>query len=146
MCEKAFFKHDSGNLENCKRMDINTWITKYRDKTGQKSTKCDNGECIIWQGYKSVQQQYGFMNVLSPGERKWKKMTVHRLAYMIEHPECLQSTIDCLHLCHNKLCINAEHISLEPHGVNNNRKLCVFIGRCTGHHPYQDCRLHLTIT
>ena len=32
---------------------------------------------------------------------------------------------DIRHLCHNKLCVRGEHLSAEPHAVNNVRQNCV---------------------
>ena len=34
---------------------------------------------------------------------------------------------DISHLCHNKLCVRGEHLSAEPHAVNNARQKCVVI-------------------
>lgn len=43
------------------------------------------------------------------------------------------SQYPCSHLCHNSLCCNSHHISLEPQSVNNNRMNCFTEKRCVGH-------------
>ncbi len=50
------------------------------------------------------------------------------------------ANIDCSHLCNNKLCVNAGHLSFEPRAVNNARKYCFGEGVCVGHDGYP--RLH----
>jgi len=41
--------------------------------------------------------------------------------------------LDISHVCHSRLCINADHLSHEPHDVNMDREGCQRLGRCTGH-------------
>ena len=53
-----------------------------------------------------------------------------------------QPDYETSHLCHNKLCVNIDHLSLEPHSVNTQRRACVTNGRCIGHGaPYKNCIL-----
>ena len=47
--------------------------------------------------------------------------------------------IDVSHRCHNSLCIRFDHLSLEPPGVNSNRKICKRCQKCHGHGQYKDC-------
>ena len=47
--------------------------------------------------------------------------------------------------CHNCLCVNSSHISLEPHPINNNRQYCKSSNQCYGHGEYSDCLLQLKL-
>lgn len=73
----------------------------------------DNG-CIEWTGVKS-NIGYPFIGftypegVLSPSGRKHGMMTCHRLAFMIHHGR-LPNKRNVNHTCHNKLCVNPEHL------------------------------------
>ena len=43
-------------------------------------------------------------------------------------------SVELSHLCHNKLCVKFEHLTLETHMVNCSRKDCVEQSRCTNNH------------
>ena len=66
------------------------------------------------------------INVSLHGPGVWRCVAVHRLALMktptnFSLNDVLNAQGDASHLCHNALCINAAHISLEPHWVNIKR-------------------------
>lgn len=128
-------------------MDFDAWKQHFQSKLDEKSVVHQNGVCILWTGYcrdRGRGVYYGEIKATYPGiNEKSKKISVHRLAYFIKHPEHYGMEGDCSHLCHNTTCINTDHISLEPHYVNNNRQVCVNIRKCQGHAPYRDCILHL---
>lgn len=71
--------------------------------------------CIEWTGIQSS-IGYGFIGFIykdksqgSPSSRGRGMMTTHRLAWMIEHGRLpTQSNIN--HTCHNKLCVNPDHL------------------------------------
>ena len=44
--------------------------------------------------------------------------------------------MDCSHLCWNSKCVNMEHVIVEPHGANGERKKCALQNNCTGHLLY----------
>jgi hypothetical protein len=46
---------------------------------------------------------------------------------------------DVSHLCHRKWCINPGHLSLEPRGINNQRRQCYNERKCFKHGVYEDC-------
>ena len=119
---------------------------KYLEKLGENSYISLNGECRLWQG--STRQNgnlfYGEIYVKFPDERGWRKVLTHRLSIMLTGRD-LPAKFDCSHVCHNSLCINPNHISLEPHGVNNQRQLCKFSRKCTGHGVYPNCMLDLCL-
>jgi len=51
----------------------------------------------------------------------------------------VDGALEVSHLCHEPLCINAEHLSLESHSCNTDRLRCVNRGLCHGHKPHQAC-------
>jgi ribosomal protein S16 len=63
-------------------------------------------------------------------------LRVHRLQMYI-HNGCraIDTVQHVSHLCHNKLCVRIEHLSLETAQINNNRQICKNNGECTGHYP-----------
>lgn len=95
------------------------------------------GECVVWTG-PTDKYGYGIHRVIVGGKRL--KLLVHRLAYFIEKsPIELSPCIHVSHLCHNKLCINLDHLSYESNSVNNARKVCQANGECTGHRGFRRC-------
>ena len=121
------------------------------DKLNSKSSVSDNGQCIMWTGCcKGRGVRYGVMcvNVSLHGPGVWRRVAVHRLGLALMKTPTNFSLNDVLnaqgdHLCHNSLCINASHISLEPHCVNNKRRQCTRKGICQGHMDYPMCKLAL---
>ena len=97
-------------------------------------------QCHIWQclidscGYSEISKQFHGKHVC---------LKAHRVAFAVAYPlNFLQSTFnDVSHLCHNRLCVNVKHLSLEPHGINNNTFVCINEDECYGHHGFQDCFL-----
>ncbi len=121
-----------------------SFYNKYSEKLLEKSAPGTNGECRIWTS--NPNRRYGEIRVdFSPHPRRGTTMPVHRLAYMLRERKLdLEQGLDVSHLCHNTKCINAEHLSLEPHGFNNTRQSCVSYGTCFWHPaPYPLCRVHL---
>lgn len=101
-----------------------------------KCTNVKSGDCLLWSG--AQRNSYGIWEIRFNGSKQ--KIPVHRLAYFLNHNcESLPSFLHVSHLCHNKLCIEVSHLSLEPPGINNNRQICKHEGECHGHHGYQHC-------
>ena len=116
----------------------------------KKKTKTKHGtECRVWHGFirRSKGQRgggYGIMNVRMPGSHSRTTMRVHRLAYIIHTGSLIpqdRQEYDVSHLCHNSLCVNIHHLSLEPHCINNTRKICKRQKECKGHGDYRPCIL-----
>lgn len=109
------------------------------------SSTAGNGACIIWGGgnYVSVgNYRKGIVKWVDTNGRR-TSTTIQRATYM-NITGCTLSDIkgfDVSHICHNSLCITFQHLSLEPHAVNIQRKNCVSEKRCTSHSPYRDCQL-----
>lgn len=86
--------------------------------------------CHEWTG--SVNKDgYGLYRPCFRG--KQIKLTVHRFKFYIHNINIFTSDMHVSHLCHNKLCIRLNHLSLEPQSVNNSRKTCALEGQCEGH-------------
>lgn len=110
-------------------------VRKYKNKIKSKIIQDHN--CKIWQGQQ--RNGYGILEIRFRGNRKLK-ITVHRLVYYINHNcEKIPPSLHVSHLCHNKLCCEPSHLSLEPQRINNNRNICKRNGECSGHHGYSNC-------
>lgn len=115
------------------------------DKFSKKSRVLGNNlGCIVWVGY-AEKNGYGIQRVRWPNVGL-KKERSHRVAYMIRHKICANdmpkldqndNPLECSHLCHNKLCVNPDHISLEDHATNQERIHCKGQGHCSKcHEPH----------
>lgn len=118
---------------------------KYKLKLLENSEIGANGHCKIWTGLTkgSIPNNYGVINITFLNGKK-SVMNVHKVAKCIsERRHITEKGIDISHLCHNKRCIQAEHLSIEPHFINNNRQTCKESGKCMSHGPYPMCMLEL---
>ena len=108
--------------------------------------KCDFnvGEfnCMIWNGAKYV-SGYGKCYIKwVDGETSFEK--AHRVAFVLKLKktkvefnnwmEQSEQKLECSHTCGRKLCVNVEHLVVEPHFVNMERNHCFAQGSCTGLH------------
>ena len=103
--------------------------------------------CKLWNRSKDLKSgglEYGIVYIRPPQDSKKRKRYTHRLALMV-HFNCSQlpKGLEASHLCHNSLCINPHHITLEPHAINNQRIHCKLFHHCTGHVPYRTCLLDI---
>ena len=97
-----------------------------------------NEKCQLWTGCRKGKfSDYGVINCQF--ECGYRKVTVHRLSLLLE------PGLDASHLCHNSLCLTANHISVEPHSINNNRQYCVRQNVCFGHAPFPKCILQFKV-
>ena len=121
----------------------NFWIAMNNMiKLNSKQSK--NGECIMWNGPKDGRKRYGQIHYKDPRDHKWKHKSAHRFMLMLKNQDfTMDSAKDASHLCHNKLCINSEHLNLERRGINNQRNWCKNEGTCSGHGTEPDCKIHL---
>ena len=104
-----------------------------------KNTKLESG-CIIWTGM-CTSDGYGLLRKMFRGKRI--KVKVHRLVYFLAAKHALSVGMHVSHLCHNKLCINIQHLSYEPQTINNNRLICKNAGECSLHYGYPRCQLQV---
>ncbi len=106
--------------------------------------------CQFWSTQFAVNQRqrllnrgpkYGRLKVLMPdGSRKY--FLAHRLMYMLHNDKLnLPPNQHVSHLCHNSLCINIAHLSLEYPQINNSRQICknLIPPACQHHENYPDC-------
>ena len=117
-----------------------------KEKFFCRTVTSGNGDCILWTGPLTSDRRYGFVSYMDPHLQKRKKKKAHRFCVMLHNNDLdLDSALDCSHLCHNNLCVNRHHLSMEPRHINNNRIDCKNEGTCQGHNGYSDCMLHLTL-
>ena len=101
-----------------------------------------NGFCHIFDTCST--SDYIRVAYMHPSTGRRTTVSVGRAAVMLkEGTVFLSKDCEASHLCHNKACVLASHISFEPHSVNNSRKTCVNEGMCIGHTVYPDCLVHL---
>lgn len=118
-------------------------FNKLRIKLEAKSERVGGlGGCVLWKG-RVGRNGYGYIRVLWPDEGS-KLERVHRVALMVEmrlmRSQFPGGNLEVSHLCHEKLCVNPMHLSLEPHATNQERIHCMQQGVCSGaHHPHPRC-------
>ena len=84
---------------------------------------------------------YGRVKITFPDNSK-KVLLAHRFMYMLHTNTIhIQQDMHVSHICHNSLCINPLHLSLEEAHVNNERQLCKHLipKVCLKHAGYADC-------
>ena len=109
-------------------------------------SKSNSGGCDFWNenlycNQKGGGPKYGRLKVTYPNGQK-KLMLAHRFMYMLHHNTLnLPSHMHVSHICHNSLCINPLHLSLEPNNVNIERNSCknTVPLQCMHHEGYPDC-------
>lgn len=118
---------------------IDRFFDKWRAVLEAESAPAGGGSNCRLVGLKLTKttQQGGYpvLKVTIPGVGK-RSLSVARLLYMCS-VKSLELEGDVSHLCHQKLCINIEHLVLEPRGVNNSRQICNNQQSCTRtHEPF----------
>lgn len=96
--------------------------------------------CLVWGGAKTghSQTQYGKVRLtVRPLGIGSKTYYVHRAVWMLKHRNfTLSEAQEVSHLCGNSLCANVEHMCIEDHATNSERRHCRNQGLCTrGHSP-----------
>ena len=125
-------------------MDTLIWFNHQKSRLQNNYDIEGPFECHIWKkgGTGPPNQKYGTIKVKFPGMSHSRTVYVHRLSYMCSRKTIhLPAGLHISHLCHNTLCINPQHLSLEPQYVNNGRKDCARrVPRvCCGHGIYPKC-------
>ncbi len=116
------------------------------NKFYKKTLEMGNGKgCFEWTGAKHGKSGYGIQVVKWP-DGEGKRELAHRLAYMIIHrltrydmprQDENNNYLECSHICGQTLCVNGNHIALEPHTINQDRIHCFNQGQCSKcHKPY----------
>lgn len=91
--------------------------------------------CHFWLGSLNESGYGVFRPVINS---KQHKVLVHRFYFFIQGHH-IDKNLHVSHLCHCKICINTQHLSIEPQSVNNSWKTCKSLRRCMGHEPYPQC-------
>lgn len=106
--------------------------------------------CHFWNTAFAVNQRergfnrgpkYGRLKVTWPNGRK-KNYLAHRFMHMLSNDkESIPEGLHVSHLCHESLCINPAHLSLEPAHINNERQICknLIPEHCQKHGMYPEC-------
>lgn len=118
------------------------FFEKFDDLFKNKCNDSSNGQCVLWPR-KPQKHGYGTVKYKCPMSGQWRCITAHRLAFMVLNRQMDLRDKDISHLCHNCLCVRNEHLSAEPHEVNNERQKWVNRSTCCGHGEYLDCLVHL---
>lgn len=117
---------------------------KYSAILTERYVLSPNGQCWLYLNEyvrREKSTKYGYIRVKL--NEKWTTLHAHKVAACCRDRVVYPKNIDISHLCHNSTCIRPEHLSAEPHHVNNNRRSCVEKNWCTEHAPYPDCLLNL---
>ena len=85
--------------------------------------------CLLWTKgpYNTAQYPYGIMTLPWPCRASLKRKTfnVHRLMFLCHYQlTSLPDGFEVSHLCRNSRCVNPEHLIMEHHVINEDRKLC----------------------
>ena len=90
-----------------------------------------NGDCHLWQGRLDA-CGYGEIRLMFRGRRI--SLKAHRAVFAMSQPDVylMSPNDDVSHLCFNKNCVKLNHLSLEPHSVNNKRLPCKNDSNATG--------------
>ena len=133
----AIIKMASGDMDFPSVVDVCAKLMRNSNIEG-------NLNCRIWKGTTKVSRgtTYGVIRLKvmnNEGTSQWKTYNVHRVAYRVFVKLDIPSDLNVSHICHNSLCINTDHLSLEPAHINNNRNFCRNRGRCYKHEPFAKC-------
>jgi hypothetical protein len=107
--------------------------------------------CHLWRGRPHV-NGYGQMSVRWPLESKSTSVSPHRVAYILNYLEYFPTFKipreygEISHICHNSMCVNINHLSLELHDINCARRdYCIRRMVCITHagsgYTYPNCIL-----
>lgn len=112
-------------------------IEKIRSKLKEKSSLGCN-DCNLWRGA-TDRNGYGILRMTI--NRKRISFSVHRLAFYVFHKDerHLRPKFHVYHICHQKLCINIEHLSYEEAKVSSQRNRCRINNECSGHRGNKAC-------
>jgi len=95
--------------------------------------------CKIWTG-KPTKNGYARTRTCDKEEKVPSTVFyVHRLVKKDSDRKTLLAGKDVSHLCHNRLCVNPKHLTVETRKQNNERKVCLKRGVCRGHGSRSRC-------
>lgn len=101
----------------------------------QLTSRGPHGTCIEYTAAAAHQSSYIQTSRTINGKKIHSRIHVVALLKkmrLVELPVGLESS----HLCHNKRCMNVDHIFAEPHDINMSRNTCAYIRNLTGDNDY----------
>ena len=119
-------------------------ILKYTARIEKETQLAPNGQGIMWTGCTTKGRGeclYGkiYGKFLLRDRYKWQAFRVQRLAYMMHVRAEIPENMHCSHRCHDSLCVNVKHLTIEPAFVNSNRWSCATARKCFGHCEALSC-------
>ena len=116
------------------------------DKIKQNSVECQDSACRNWaknalkNGYPQMKIGVGIAAKFGNPNRPFNPACI---LYSITNNFKLykQNNIRLSHICHNKLCLNIDHLVMEELSTNIQRNCCYGNGDCSGHPNKIDCIL-----
>ena len=106
----------------------------YQSKISQNTVPGASKGCLEWAGGTSG-NGYPYMKIDVDGNGVKQVIGVHRVVVMCHQSKTeFSDGLQVSHMCHNRRCVNINHLSLEPDFVNAGRNRCRTAGTCCGAH------------
>lgn len=108
-------------------INMDAFVAKYSEKLREKSYVAANLQCRLWHnGQRS--KSYGQIKVKLPN-LEWHSYSPAKLSLMIKLRFIPPPSLDCSHLCHNRLCLtqiisHLNHMGLICSGSTVCLKVC----------------------
>ena len=116
---------------------------KYLQKRDKELTNCtfkENTGCLITQ--KPINRGDTYPRVYFSYNKRKFHPNLHAFIFKVTNniaPHTSFEGQEVSHLCHNKMCINIDHIRLEPKKINLDRMKCNAHKHCFRHDTYEKC-------
>ena len=124
----------------CRLFECIKILTDEKESCANNLKKCivKNCDCHLWQGRLDA-CGYGEIRLMFRGRHT--SLKAHRAVFAMSQPDVylMSQNHDVSHLCINKNCVKLNHLSLEPHSVNNKMLPCKNDGQCYSHYGLSDC-------
>lgn len=95
--------------------------------------------CMLWNSAVSSKGYPVFYLSLKNPRARFTLKVARALIYLERNCAPLCAHLQVSHLCHQKRCLNRDHIRLEQPCLNILRKNCFENGKCLGHGRYENC-------
>ena len=110
---------------------------QFEVKTSKHIKDHENSTCRLWTG-RVDRYGYGVFTIRFRGRNY--HLSAHKIMYFIlSGYTIINRNLHVSHVCHNKLCVNFFHLSLESSQINHSRNKCKRNKHCHGHGTYVDC-------
>ena len=122
------------NCLTAEEIQINQDI--WRSKLNHGLVHLAHNGCLIWEGG-TMSNGYPSIKAKRLNQPRFS-ISGHQFAYFLQKEQFLDTSLEISHRCHNKLCVNYEHLSQETRSTNDKRNTCKSSGTCSGHADYED--------